>query len=186
MKFLFILLFSFFGLAAQAQMEFGLAGGPRYSQADTNISGASVASKLGLQAGVLGYLPFAKTWGLRTGFFYTQRYVTIQKTASGDVDIQYSYFDVPATLRLQVSDRAGIFGGPILAFNQSKDVSCSKNSSCSALDVKSVILPWQIGLNFRMLSQFGGELYFEYAPGDLSTNVSDMRTVGVNAVLYFE
>lgn len=182
---LFIFILS---LAAQAQsrIEFGIAGGFRSMQVETDISSATTNSKTGYQVGPLAYLPLNDFWGLRTGFLYTQRFANLQNTNKGDVDIQYAYFDVPGTVMIRFADFAGAFAGPVLAFNQSKDVTCTKNAECAALDVKSIIVPWQLGLSFRFLSQLGAELYYEYVPGDLSTNVSNMKTVGGNLVFYFE
>jgi len=186
MKRFLSLLLILLGAHAQAQIGFGVAAGFRSNQAETDINRAQVNSRTGTQFGVLGFFPIAKTFEVRSGFFYTQRYSEITNTASGIVSIDYSYFDVPLTVLMRLSEAAGIFAGPVFAFNQSKEVSCTNRASCAALDVKSVILPWQAGVGFKFLPQAGGELFFEYTPGDLSTNVSDMKTVGANFIFYFE
>ncbi len=182
---LFVILVS---VAARAQIEFGVAAGLRSSQADTDLASATVDSRSGFQAGALFYFPFASNWGLRSGFLYTQRFVTLLNTKAGSVDINFSYFDIPATPMIRFSDYAGVFAGPVLSFNQSKEVSCSNKSSdtCNAMDVKSVVMPWQLGLQFRFLPQAGAEIFYEYTPGDLATNVANMRAVGGNVIFFFE
>lgn len=171
---------------AQAQIGFGVAAGVRSNQAETDIHGAETSSRSGLQFGVLAQFPIVNSFEVRSGFFYTQRYSEIEKTASGNVSVDYTYFDIPLTPSFRLSDAAAIFAGPVFAFNESKEVSCTNRATCAALDVKSVIVPWQAGVNFRFFSQAGGELFAEYAPGDLSTNVSDMKSVGANFIFYFE
>jgi hypothetical protein len=171
---------------AQAQIGFGALIGMRSNQAETDIRNATVNSRTGTHFGVLALFPVVKALEVRTGFIYTQRYSEITNTASGVVSIDYSYFDVPMTLMYRFSEAAGVFGGPVIAFNQSKEVSCSKNTSCAALEVKSVVMPLQVGLNFKFAPQMGGEAFFEYTSGDLSTNVANMRSVGGNFVYYFE
>lgn len=180
---LFLILFS---LAAQAQIEFGLAVGARSGQAETDIVGATMQTQEGWQFGAIAYLPIQNPFGMRSGFLYSQRFAAIERTRAGDVDIDFAYFDVPIQARLQMGDYAGLYGGPVLAFNQSKEVSCTIKANCVAIDVKSFVIPWQVGVDFRIFSQFGAELYYEYIPGDLSTNVSNMKTVGANALFFFE
>lgn len=186
MKLILALFIGFFSLAAQAQIEFGAAAGLRTNQADTDVRGADVTSQMGLQLGAIAFFPINPIWGVRGGALYTQRHVDLGPTNQGDVEVRYAYFDVPVTPMIRLGDYAGIFAGPVFSFNLSKDVSCSRLSSCAALDVKSLILPLQLGIQFRIFYQLGAEFFFEYVPGELSTNISDMRTVGGNLIFYFE
>jgi hypothetical protein len=176
----------FVSFAAQAQSEFGLSAGIRSGQAETDLQGATLTGKTGFQVGALTWLPIYRGWSIRTGFLYSQRPSMLSNTASGDVDIAYSYFDVPVTPFYRFSDFAGIFGGPVLAFNQSKEVTCSSKTNCAAPDVKSFLVPLEIGLDFRFAPLMGGEVYFEYVSGSLSANVFDMKTVGANFLFFFE
>lgn len=185
MKSLIFFALVFFSLASQAQVEVGIAAGYRSNQIDTDLRNANTSSVGGMQFGPIFHFPITDLWGLRSGFLYTRRSAWIDNTASGTVDIQYAYFDVPVTAQLRFSDLAGVFGGFVVGFNQSKDVSCSR-TQCAAADMRSVILPWQVGLNFRLISSLGGELFYEYVPGDLSANVQNMRSVGANLIYYFE
>lgn len=186
MKIIFLFSLIFSSLAAQAQIQFGLAAGFRSGQAETNIQGATIPSETGMQFGAISYFPIQAPFGVRSGFLYTQRYSTIERTLSGTVDVDFAYFDVPLQGRMQFSDFGGVFAGPVLAFNQSKEVTCSNRANCAALDVRSFLLPLQLGLDFRFLPQVGGELYFEYVAGDLATSVSNMKTVGANVLFFFE
>ncbi|MEZ0392004.1 MAG: outer membrane beta-barrel protein [Pseudobdellovibrionaceae bacterium] len=186
MKSLFSFFLLIFSLTAQAQMEFGLVGGLQSGQAETDLSGASAKTRLGYHFGGLAYLPLQKSWGLRSGLIYNQRYTTLEPTLSGKVDMDFAYFDVPLTPMLKFSGAGGVFAGPVLAFNQSKDVTCSQRANCAAVDVKSFLLPLQVGVQFRFLPQMGAELFFEYISGELATNVSNMKTVGASFLFYFE
>lgn len=186
MKAIFFVLATLFLAQAQAQIGFGALAGVHSGQADTDIAGAKMNSKTGFHFGVLALVPIVSNFEMRSGFIYNQRYAEIQNTAAGNVSLDFSYFDVPLTPMFRLSEAAGIFAGPVVAFNQSKEVTCTNRANCAALDVKSVVLPLQLGVNFKFMSQAGGELYAEYVAGDLSTNVSDMKTVGANFIFYFE
>ncbi len=185
MKFLFVLFLSLFSLSASAQIEFGVTAGFRSGEIETDIQYATTSGRTGIHAGVLAYLPIHDNWGLRSGFLYTRRPAMIDNTLSGQVDIQYAYFDVPATVLIKFADYAGAFAGPVIAFNQSREVSCSL-TNCSAQDVQAVVMPWQLGLNFRFLPSVGAEMFYEYLPGELSASVSNMRTVGASVIFYLE
>lgn len=180
---LFVILFS---IAAQAQIEFGLAAGLHSNQAETDIRGANIAAETGFRIGILAFLPIYRVFGVRSGFQYVQRYSTIDRTSSGQVDLDFSYFDVPLTAMLKLGDYVGIFAGPVLSFNHGKDVTCSLRADCGAQDIKSFLVPWQAGLSARIFSQMGAEVFYEYIDGDLATNVANMSTVGGNIIFYFE
>jgi hypothetical protein len=187
MKVLLSALILFFSLSVGAQIEFGVLGGVRSNQADTDIKRASISSRNSYQFGLLGFLPIWNEFaGLRTGGLISPRYVTINNTDSGAVEINYVYIDVPATLMFKFTEYAGIFAGPVLSFNYSKEVSCSLRADCAATDVKSVVAPWILGLHFKFLPQIGAELYYEIVPGDLSANVSQMTAVGANFIFFIE
>lgn len=171
---------------AEADFQFGGLLGFRSSQTDTDIRGASTVSRSSFQFGVQGLFPIVNQIEVRSGVVYTQRYTEIKNTAQGTVTVDYSYFDVPMTVAFRFSEAASVFAGPVISFNQAKEVTCSAQSNCSATDVKSVIMPLQAGVSFKFLPQVGAELYYEYISGDLSTNVQNMKTVGANFIYYFE
>lgn len=171
---------------AEADIQFGGLLGFRSSSTDTDIRGASTASRSGFQFGVQALLPITNKFEVRTGAIYSQRYAEIKNTAQGTVTIDYAYFDVPMTVGLRFNEAAAVFAGPVISFNFSKDVTCSLQTNCAAADVKSVIMPLQLGVSFKLLPQAGAELYYEYISGDLSANVQNMKTVGANFIYYFE
>lgn len=168
--------------------ELGFSGilGVRSQQIDTDLRNATVDSKTSWQGGVLMSIPLRSVFELRSGFLYVQRYAQIGNTAKGNIDIEYAYVDVPLTVGLRLHDSVAIYGGPHVAFNQSKDIQCSRNASCEAENVKSVIWPWEFGVEVNFLSQLGAGLYYEYISGDLSDNVQEMKTVGLNLTFQFE
>lgn len=186
-KFLILVLCGFWTHSSFAQnVNFSGLLGFRSMQMDTDIGGASTASKTGFQAGLLMNVPLKSVIEIRSGVLYVQRHGEIKNTGKGTVDINYSYFDVPAEIALRFNEAASIFGGTRFAFNQSREVECSALASCEASSVRSVLFPLEVGVEFRFLPQMGAELYYEYIPGELSANVQDMKTVGINLTFQFE
>ncbi len=186
-RLLFFVICSFLSAQSLAQnVNFAGVLGFRSMQMETDIAGASVNSKTGFQAGILLNVPLQSFLEVRSGVLYVQRHGEITNTAKGTVDINYAYFDVPAQLALRFNEAASVFGGTRFAFNQSKEVECSANASCEASSVKSVLFPIELGVEFRFLPQMGAELYYEYIPGELSANVQNMKTIGINLTFQFE
>lgn len=188
MKFSSSCLFSFLflvAISAKAEIDFAGTLGIRMNSASTDVTGASVSAQSGVLAGVLAWLPIRERLGFRTGAVFNQRFISLGPTNQGTVDVLYSYWDLPLTATYQISSGFFLYGGPVLAFNQSKEVTCSQDPKCGALDVKSVVVPWQAGVDFRMIPQLGGEFFVEIIPGELSRNVSDMKSLGLSLVYYF-
>lgn len=175
-----------FSFSASADNEFALLGGLRSGSAETSLNNASVSSKTSYQAGALATLELMDPWFLRTGIIIAGRQVTVGPTNQGNVDLNFTYVDIPATILFRFTDIAGVFAGPVIAFNQGKEMTCSGAGTCGAQNVDSVIYPWQLGVSFRFASQMGGELYYEYHSGGLDKNVSNLKTVGANILVYFE
>jgi hypothetical protein len=184
-KFCLALLFLCLSMQAQA-VELAGVGGLRSNDAKTDLANASITSKTAFQAGLLAWATFQGRIGGRSGFLYTQRHVELGPTQSGIVNFQFAYFDVPLTGTFRLGDNAWIFAGPILAFNFSKEVTCSTAPTCSALDTKSFILPLQLGIDFKFAPQVGGEVFYEYTSGELAKNLSNMSSVGANLLIFFE
>ncbi len=184
-KILFIFILTFAGMAsAKEDIEFAVLAGLRSNTATTNLPNASVSSKLGYVAGILGWLPLNKGFGARSGLLFNQRFVGLGPTNQGDIDIQFTYLDIPLTGTYQIRNGTWLYAGPILAFNQSKDVACSRRSNCSATDVKSFVLPWQLGVDFKFTPNFGAEFFYEFMSGDLAASVSDMKAVGASFLIF--
>ena len=189
MKLFIILFYLIYSISALASSEIKVAGllGLRSSQTDTDIRGATTSTRTSFQFGALALFPIVSNIEIRSGFIYSQRYTEIKNVPQqGVVTVDYSYFDVPLTLGYRFGDAALAFAGPVVAFNQSREVDCSLQVGCSAINVESVLLPLQIGINFKFLPQAGAEVYYEYISGSLSSNVENMRTVGANFIFYFE
>lgn len=175
-----------FNLSASADNEFALLGGLRSSSADTSLNNASVSSRTSYQAGALVNLELLSPWALRTGLLITGRQLSVGPTNQGTVNLNFMYADVPVLALYRFTDLAGIFAGAVVGFNQGKEMTCSGSGSCGAQGVDAVVFPWQIGVNFRFASQMGADLYYEYLPGSIDKNVSNVKTVGANLIVYFE
>lgn len=169
-----------------ADHEFALLAGFRSGSTETDLRNASTETKTGFAAGGIFNLGLMDPWVLRTGFIISGRPASLGPTVQGKVDLNFYYVDVPATVMLRFSEAAGVFAGPVIAFNQSKETTCSIATNCGAQNVKSVIVPWQMGLQFKLMPQLGGEVFYEYIPGSLADNVAEMKTVGINALIFFE
>lgn len=172
-------------ISARAEIQVAGNLGVRLNSASTDVGGASVTSKAGIIAGFLGWLPLRHGFGVRSGALYNQRFVGLGPTNQGDIDVQYTYLDIPLTATYQINSGWSIFGGPVLAFNQSRDVTCSTSSTCAAAEVNSFVLPWQAGVDFKMTSQLGGEFFVEGILGEVSKNISDMKSLGLSLVIFF-
>lgn len=181
-----IFILSLFSINCLADNEFALLAGPRSNSAETNLRNASIKSQTSYQFGALVALEFYPQWYLRTGMMLVGRQAKLGPTLQGDIELNFTYVDIPMTGLFRFSEMAGVFAGPVFAFNQSKETNCSLSPNCSAQDVKSLLFPWQLGISFRFASQLGAELYYEYAAGDLAANFSDMKSVGANFLFYFE
>lgn len=175
------------GLASKGLAnETAILGGLRSSSAETDIRGAAVSSDPDFQAGLLANLELNKTWMLRTGVILTQRQLTLKPTSAGTVDLNFVYVDFPFTALYRFSNLGGVFAGPVFAFNQSKDTSCTNKLNCGSQSVDAISFPLQLGVSFRFADQLGAEFYYEYLAGNLEKNVSNVKTVGANLLFYFE
>jgi hypothetical protein len=165
--------------------EFAVVGGVRSNSGDTDLSGVTIGSSSGLQLGVLGFIPFNETFSLRTGFTYTGRNYTISSGGT-TIDAKPYYFDIPATLMINFNDYGGIFAGPVIALNSSKECSASGAASCTLTNVKGTIMPIALGGSFKFGNQMGAEVFFEMLSGEIQTDIKNIRSVGANFVYYFE
>ena len=121
----------------------------------------------------------------RTGLFYTQRPLkATNKATDGELEFRMNYFDVPATLLYKINDFAGVYGGVIIATNLEKTWKLAGNS-IDAQDVKSPMLPFVMGAQFKFHPEMGVNLYYEMA-GDVAKGLSDYKAVGANLMFTFE
>lgn len=172
-------------VAHAADIALILAGGVRSNSATTDLPNASVTNRTSFSGGLLGIAPINGHFVLRSGFLITQRYVDLGPTTQGTVDINFAYVDVPLTPMILLTNEAGVFAGPVIAMNVIKDCTASL-TTCGATNVKSVIVPWTVGVQARFFGQFGGEIFYEKVFGDAADNVSNFTTVGGNILFYFD
>lgn len=181
-----VLMISFFAVNAYAvEPEFAVSVGFRSFNADFDGTGASVSGKAGLQAGVLGFVPFTDLVQIRTGFLYSQRNLTIEGTPVS-TDANTSWVDIPATLFLKFSEFGGVFFGPVISMNLSKECSNSDGAACSVTGLSSTSMPLSLGVSFKFAPQMGGELVYETQSGKFADSVKDARAIGVNFNYFFE
>lgn len=151
----------------------------------TNIT---ASGKNGYQAGILGFIEMNPVLLFRSGFIYTNRIFTSKATGSAtELEYNYSYFDIPATVMYKFSDFGGVFGGAVIAMNAGK--SCS-GANCSTDGVKSSLVGIQFGASFKFAPQMGAELYYETISGDVQSAAgsanNNAKSVVANFLITFE
>lgn len=132
---------------------------------------------MGYQLGVSTVANISESFGVRTGMFYSERPFEADfatTTTKGKI----TYFEVPVQLMFKIEDYAGVYVGPSVSVKLSDEVSPG-----SLADVKSLVVPLTFGAAFKFLPNFGINVFFETVPGDLATNVSNSRAVGVNLLI---
>lgn len=176
----------FFLISTSQAQEFALTAGLRNNNAETDLASATVEAKTSFYLGALAFFPMISPFAFRTGLIYSQRYADIVFTNGSFDEIRFSYLDIPLTLMARFNEYVGVFAGPILAINQSKECSRSVGGVCNALDVKSSIMPITLGASFKFAPQMGGEFFYEFYSGDMARGISNMKSLGANFVFYFE
>lgn len=188
-KFLIVLclsLASSFAFAMGSANQFGVAAGLHTNSADSGTTGTSVDSKTSFQVGGLGIFDTGSLFGIRAGFFYTQRNFDFS-TLTADGDVKLTYFDVPVTALFKFNEWGGAFIGPVFALNVADSCTISVGS-CDA-DPKSLNVGLQLGATYRFAPFVGAEVYYELLPGSLSSDSSgfkDYKSIGANLVVYFD
>lgn len=171
--------------ARAADIALMLAGSVRSNTATTDLSNGSVGNRLSFGGGILGVAPINGAFVFRSGFLFTQRFIEIAPTNVGITDVNFGYIDVPLTPMYLVTNELGLFAGPVIAMNMTKDCSAS-SGSCGASNVKSVVVPLTVGLQARLFNQIGAELFYESTMGSLADHISNLTTVGANILFYFD
>jgi hypothetical protein len=162
--------------------QFAITGGFRSTNMDAK--GLTVDGKSGLQLGGLAWFYFNDNLGMRTGFLYTQKYATLKSTTN--IDMNFTYLDIPITLAYKFSDYASVFGGLALSMAQSKDC----GAGCTVNNHQSMLTPFVVGTSFKFAPYMGGELVYEFSSSKISeiggVEISNLRSLGANFVIYFE
>lgn len=185
LKKIFLVLFISTGLNITAfaqDGQFGITGGFRSTNMDAK--GLTVDGKSGLLLGGLAWFYFNENFGFRTGFLYAQKYATLKSTTN--IDMNFTYLDIPATLAYKFSDYASVFGGVVLSMAQSKDC----GAGCAVNNHQSMLTPFVVGTSFKFAPYMGGELVYEFTSSKVSeiggVEISNLRSLGANFVVYFE
>lgn len=177
--FAFILAFSPMTFAA-AEM-FGLEVGFKWTSAEVDGSD-STKQTLAYQLGGTAVFSFNKPWSFKTGLFYTNRPVKFEVgTTEGEAN--FSYFDIPAQLMYLFEDYAGVYVGPSLSLNLSKEC---KPSGCRLAETQSMVVPITVGALFKFAPGMGANIFFETVNGKMALGVKNSRSVGANFFLAFD
>ena len=166
--------------------DFAAVVGLRSNTAESSTTGESVGSKTSFGAGVLGFFDIAADLQVRSGFIYNQRHYTA-KTGTIDAEFNLAYADIPVTLMYKFADYGGAFVGPVIGLLAAKECKLSTGSCSFTKSPESLIIPIQLGVNFKFAPQFGGELYYEMISSALWENgIKNSKTVGANFLITFE
>ena len=126
------------------------------------------------QLGVSGVYNLFESFGIRSGLFYSERPFSADYSGSTTKG-KLTYFDVPVQLMFKFEEYAGVYAGPSLSIKMSDEVSPG-----SLTGIKSTVMPFTFGAQFKFLPNMGLNVFFETVSGELATNVESSRAVGVN------
>lgn len=174
-----VTLFSIYSYA----IGFGIEGGFRQQSGDT-VTGASTTSQVGYTLGAVGYFDMTESLAFRSGLAYTQRPLKITNDTTKDsATVSLTYFDVPLGVMLKFEDWMGAYLGVALSVNLDKS---SNNTNVVRLEnVKSMVVPLQLGVTFKFMPELGLNLYFEQF-GDVADGLKSYRSVGANLLFTME
>lgn len=179
----FAILF-FLGISIQSfALGFGVEAGFRQQSGDVPV-GYSSSSQVGYTLGAVGYFDLTEKLAIRSGLMYSQRplKLTLDSTQTSS-DIGLTYFDIPLSLMLKFEDWMGVYVGAALALNLDK--TSSNKSVYTLTDVKSMVIPVQLGVTFKFMPDIGLNLYFEQF-GEVAEGLKSYRSVGANLLFTME
>lgn len=179
MKMFLMSLVMLMGFAAHAQ-DMGVVFGIRNDNADAKTSGVTVEGKNSFNAGLVAKFELSSPWQVRSGFIYTQRAFDVKVPAS-TTGYKFTYFEIPAGVLYKFNEFGGVFAGPNLAFNLSKD--CGSNT-CEG--VNSAPIGFQLGGSFKFAPQMGFEVYYETLLSKVADEVTNARAVVANFMITFD
>lgn len=165
---------------AAAEM-FGLEFGFKWSSAEVE-NADSTKQTLAYQLGGTAVFAVNKPFALKTGLFYSNRPAKYEVN-SVEGEANFTYFDIPAQFMYLFEDYAGVYVGPSLSLNLSKEC---KPSGCSLRKVQSMVVPITVGALFKFAPGMGANIFFETIGGNLAEGVSSHRSVGANFFLSFD
>lgn len=162
---------------------FGLEAGFRQQSGDVP-AGLTSSSQVGYTLGAVGYMDISERIAFRSGIMYTQRPLKITNDlTAASATVNLTYFDIPVGLMIKFEDWMGAYAGVALSMNLDKN---SNNSNVVKLqDVKTMVVPFQLGVTFKFLPEVGMNLYFEQF-GDVADGLKSYRSVGANFLFTME
>ncbi len=182
-SFFLTLILSIQAWALGSPADFGLEVGFRQQSGDSPI-GFTAKTQTATQVGAVATFHLGEQFGLRTGAFYTPRSLVLTNdTTREENKTTLNSFDVPLALNYRFEDFASVFAGLALAVNL--DSSCT-SANCKVSEIKTPLLPFQMGVSFKFAPQMGATLYFENISGSVAKDLSGFRAVGANFLLTFE
>lgn len=171
--FAIVTLVSFYSSA----IGFGVEGGFRQQSGDV-LAGMNTSSQVGYTLGAVGFFDMTETFALRSGVMYTQRPLKVSVDATqASSTVTMTYFDVPLNLMLKFEDWMGAYAG--IAISVNLDKSSSDTTVVKLTNVKSLVVPFQMGVTFKFMPELGLNLYFEQF-GDVADGLKSYRSVGAN------
>lgn len=124
-------------------------------------------------------------FGLKTGLMYSERTFKNEISALNTIEGQITYFDVPLQIMFKFEDYAGIFLGP--SFSTKLGDECKQTTgACNLTKVKSSVIPFTFGAQFKVASNFGLSLFFETISGEVAQGLESSRGVGANLLFVFD
>jgi hypothetical protein len=84
---------------------------------------------------------------------------------------------------LKFEDWMGVYAGVALSVNLDK--SSDNTNVVKLVDVKSLVVPFQMGVTFKFMPELGLNLYFEQF-GDVAEGLKSYRSVGANLLFTME
>jgi hypothetical protein len=139
---------------------------------------------VGYTLGAVGYFDISEKLAFRSGVMYTQRPLKVTNELTKDsATVSMTYFDIPAGLMLKFEDWMGVYAGVALSVNLDK--SSDNTNVVKLVDVKSLVVPFQMGVTFKFMPELGLNLYFEQF-GDVAEGLKSYRSVGANLLFTME
>lgn len=181
-KICFALVLCLSSMSFAAAEMFGLEVGFKWNSAEVEGSD-STKQTLGYQLCGTAVFSFNKPWSFKTGLFYTNRPVKYDLASGAEGEANFTYFDVPAQLMYLFEDYAGVYVGPSLSLNLSKEC---KPSGCRLSETQSMVLPITVGALFKFAPGMGANIFFETISGKLAKDITNSRAVGANFFLAFD
>lgn len=185
-KYLSILSFSVLSLCIGScvhAQDIGVLAGVHQTDAETDVSGATIDGNFNWRAGVAVGLDLVEPLRFRTGAIYTSRAFEL-KNSGNTTDYNFSYLDIPALVQYGVQDMFSLYGGLIVAVNVNDDVDPPAGQTAADPDADSMIPLIQLGVNLNFDGMIGFDVYYERGLGDFARDLKDYSSFGANFIYW--